>query len=171
MSAPEASNLKTSNVMTGLAADAAEPSSGPAPTLGWFVGPTHRLPVRVYYEDTDFTGVVYHANYLRFMERGRSEMLRLMGERPDAPPIGVFAVVRITLDFRAPARIHDALVIDTEFVALQGPRLVFRQQVRRGGDLLCAGEVTAVALNPQGRARRPSAAEIAHWTAFRTRAT
>ncbi len=85
-----------------------------APSAGWLVGREHQLPVRIYYEDTDFTGVVYHANYLRYFERGRSGFFRLVGvshsallERPDP---AAFTIVRMTLDFKRAARIDDALL-------------------------------------------------------------
>ena len=122
------------------------------------------MPARVYYEDTDFTGVVYHANYLRFFERGRSEFLRVMGPaegRSEDP--GAFAVIHVSIDFRAPARIHDSLLIYTAFAGMKGPRLIFRQRAERAGVLLCQAEVIAVAIYPDGRARRPSPAELAHW--------
>jgi len=139
-----------------------------APSIGRFDGQTHVLPARVYYEDTDFTGVVYHANYLRFMERGRSEMLRLMAHEADNPPeMGAFAVVYMELDFLAAARIHDALVIRTSFTGLKGPRMMFSQEVVRYGQTLCRAQVVAVAITPEGRARRPTAAEMQHWTSFR----
>ena len=124
----------------------------------------HLLPARVYYEDTDFTGVVYHANYLSFFERGRSEFLRVMGPAAGrgADP-GAFAVTHISIDFKAPARIHDALLVRTAFAGMKGPRLIFSQRAERGGVLLCQAEVVAVAIYPDGRARRPSLAELAHW--------
>ena len=128
----------------------------------------HHMQVRVYYEDTDFTGVVYHANYLRFFERGRSEFLRVMGPvegRGEDP--GAFAVVHISIDFKAPARIHDALLIRTAFSGMKGPRLIFSQRAERGGVLLCQAEVVAVAIHPDGRPRRPSPAELAHWEKHR----
>ncbi len=138
------------------------------PSIGRFDGQSHILPVRVYYEDTDFTGVVYHANYLRFMERGRSEMLRLMAATVAAPPeMGVFAVIHMTLDFLAAARIHDALVVETTFEGMKGPRMIFAQSVIRDGQILCRAQVVAVAITPEGRARRPTAAEMQHWTSFR----
>ena len=102
------------------------------PSIGRIVDREHLLPVRVYYEDTDFTGVVYHATYLRFFERGRSEMLRVMGVPPDQPDHGIFAVTRIVIDYRAPARIHDALLVRTAFEGMKGPRLNFRQRGRAG---------------------------------------
>jgi acyl-CoA thioester hydrolase len=137
------------------------------PQSGQIVDRSHHLPVRVYYEDTDFTGVVYHAGYLRFFERGRSEFLRCMGPVPgrgDDP--GVFAVIRLEIDYRAPARIHDALSIRTEYLGLKGPRLVFRQTALRDQQVLSEAMVYAVALQPDGKVRRPSAAEIAHWNRF-----
>ena len=79
------------------------------PSIGRIQDGEHLLPVRVYYEDTDFTGVVYHATYLRYFERGRSEFLRVMGVPSDREDHGVFAVIRIAIDYRAPGRIHDAL--------------------------------------------------------------
>jgi acyl-CoA thioester hydrolase len=138
------------------------------PYDGRLEGDEHLLPARVYYEDTDFTGVVYHANYLRFFERGRSEFLRVMGPvegRGEDP--GAFAVVHISIDFKAPARIHDALLIRTAFSGMKGPRLIFSQRAERGGVLLCQAEVVAVAIHPDGRPRRPSPAELAHWEKHR----
>ncbi len=136
------------------------------PSIGRIVDREHLLPVRVYYEDTDFTGVVYHATYLRYCERGRSEMLRVMGVPPGQPDHGIFAVTRIVMDYRAPARIHDALLVRTAFAGMKGPRLIFRQRVERDGVLLVEAEVVAVAIHPDGRARKPSAAELAHWAAY-----
>lgn len=90
-----------------------------APTAGWFEGREHRLPVRIYYEDTDFTGVVYHANYVRYFERGRSDFLRLAGvshsdllERDDP---AAFVVTRLEIDFKKAARIDDALTVHTTY--------------------------------------------------------
>ncbi len=85
------------------------------PASGAFDGKSHLLPVRVYYEDTDFTGVVYHANYLRYFERGRSEFLRLAGVshtqlRAQDDPMA-FVVARMEIDFKKPARIDDALIV------------------------------------------------------------
>lgn len=138
------------------------------PSIGRIENRQHILPVRVYYEDTDFTGVVYHATYLRYFERGRSEMLRVMGVPPGQADHGIFAVTRVTVDYKAPARIHDALVVRTTFVGLKGPRLIFRQRVERDGMLLAEAEVIAVAIHPDGRARKPSSTESAHWAAYAT---
>ncbi len=136
------------------------------PSMGRFEQGVHLLPARVYYEDTDFTGVVYHANYLRFFERGRSEFLRLMAaDTPDADP-GAFAVVRLEIDYKAPARIHDGLVIRTAFAGLKGPRMFFEQQAEKSGNVLCRAVVTATPIQADGRVRRPSPAEIALWTRY-----
>lgn len=134
------------------------------PTAGRFEGLEHRLPVRVYYEDTDFTGLVYHANYVRYFERGRSDALRLMGvghaelldgERPTA-----FVVSRMALTFLRPARIDEALVVRTLYRAAKGPRLKIEQLIVRGGEALCRAEVEAVCIDLTGRPRRPSAALV-----------
>jgi len=138
------------------------------PDIGRFENGEHLLAARVYYEDTDFTGVVYHANYLRYCERGRSEFLRVMaaaeGDRERDP--GAFAVVRIELDFRSPARIHDELLIRTRFTGLVGPRLCFRQAVQRGPDTLCTALVIAVAIRPEGGPRKPTQAERELWKRY-----
>jgi acyl-CoA thioester hydrolase len=130
-----------------------------APSAGWFDGREHRLPVRVYYEDTDFTGVVYHANYARYLERGRSDFLRLAGISHsdllahDAPT--AFVVTRLAIDFRAPARIDDALLVRTTYDAVRGPRLFISQRITRGETLICQAEVLAACISLDGRARRP----------------
>lgn len=137
------------------------------PSIGRIENGEHLLGVRVYYEDTDFTQIVYHANYLRFFERGRSEMLRAMGLPEGREDFGLFAITRIELDYRAPARIHDALLIRTTFLGMKGPRLIFGQACERGGTVLCQAQVTAVAIHPDGRPRRPSPAELTHWEKHR----
>src|SRR5262245_37902222 len=97
-----------------------------APNAGRFEGKLHLLPVRVYYEDTDLSGLVYHASYLRFFERGRSDCLRCMGVHHtallQAPEPMAFAVSKIAVEFVRPARIDDALVVTTVFEAMRGPR-------------------------------------------------
>jgi acyl-CoA thioester hydrolase len=131
-----------------------------APSSGRFEGREHVLPVRIYYEDTDFTGVVYHANYLRFFERGRSDALRaagvshtalLEGDRPTA-----FTIVRMEIDFRRPARIDDALEVRTLYEQIRGPRLFIRQHIRRGEETICEAVVEAACIDLSGRPTRPS---------------
>jgi acyl-CoA thioester hydrolase len=142
------------------------------PAMGRFDGRAHLLPVRVYYEDTDFTGVVYHANYVRYFERGRSDFLRalgighaqlLEGEAPMA-----FVIAEMRLQFVRPARIDDALVVRTTYDAVKGPRLMIAQAVERDGEALCRAEVTAVCIHLDGRPRRPTKAlveAVAPWLA------
>jgi acyl-CoA thioester hydrolase len=131
-----------------------------APSAGWFEGREHCLPVRVYYEDTDFTGVVYHANYARFFERGRSDFLRLSGVRHNELAArqdpSAFVVTRLALDFLKAARIDDALLVRTTYDTVRGPRLFISQRITRGGDLLARAEVEAACITLDGRPRRPS---------------
>ena len=129
------------------------------PTSGEFEGRTHLLPVRVYYEDTDFTGLVYHANYLRFFERGRSDFLRLVSsghaELLDRDDPLAFVVTRMDIRFLKPARIDDALVVRTAYEAVKGPRLFVSQRILRGQDLIAQASVEAACIGLDGRARRP----------------
>jgi acyl-CoA thioester hydrolase len=129
------------------------------PSAGWLVGREHQLPVRIYYEDTDFTGVVYHANYLRYFERGRSDFLRLAGVSHQAlletPDPAAFTVTRIAVEFKAAARIDDALAVRTTYDAVRGPRLMISQRILRGRDLIATADVEAACIGLDGRARRP----------------
>ncbi len=127
------------------------------PSAGVFAGRQHRLPVRVYYEDTDFTGLVYHASYLRFLERGRSDFLRLAGaDHVVMAALGTaFAVLRLEIDFHRAARIDDALIVVTGIAEARGPRLGFAQRVERGGEVICTAVVEAACIDAAGRARRP----------------
>lgn len=142
------------------------------PTSGRFEGREHRLPVRVYYEDTDFTGLVYHANYVRYFERGRSDALRLMGvghaELLDGDQPTAFVVSKMQLAFLKPARIDDELVVRTVYRASKGPRLFIDQAITRGEDVLCRAEVEVVCIHMDGRPRRPTRLlkdRIAPWLA------
>ena len=120
----------------------------------------HVLPVRIYFEDTDFSGVVYHGSYIRFMERGRSDFVRLIGIGHSELHKGehgeqlAFAVRRIHVDFLKPARIDDLVEVETRVLDLGGARIVLRQTVKRGEETLVDAEVTVVLVNHQGRARR-----------------
>jgi acyl-CoA thioester hydrolase len=131
--------------------------SGVAPTAGWLEGREHVLPVRIYYEDTDFTGIVYHANYLRYFERGRSDFLRVVGVNHTdlAEQNAAFAVTRMIIDYRRSARVDDALSVRTLYDRMKGPRLFIRQRILRGEELICEAEVEAACIDGQGRARRP----------------
>src|ERR1700679_1457821 len=130
-----------------------------APTAGHFEGAEHVLPVRVYYEDTDFTGVVYHASYLRFLERGRTEFLRAVGVEHAAllalaEPCA-FAVTRLSIAFRKAARVDDGLEIRTRYRAGKGVRIEATQRVTKGAELIAEAEVEVVCIRLDGRPRRP----------------
>ena len=131
------------------------------PTAGRFDGRDHLLPVRVYYEDTDFTGLVYHANYVRYFERGRSDFLRVAGVRHadllDRDDPAAFAIVRMELDFKRAARIDDALAVRTTYDSARGPRLFVSQRITRGEELICAAQVEAACIDLAGRPRKPPA--------------
>jgi acyl-CoA thioester hydrolase len=119
---------------------------------------THRFTLRVYYEDTDLGGIVYYANYLRFIERARTEWVRTLGIDQTRLKAGtgiVFAVRRIEAEHLLPARFDDVLDVETApLAAATGARLALRQTVLRGGDRLFEATVTLVALGPDGRPRR-----------------
>src|SRR5947209_11531495 len=102
-------------------------------------GKTHFFPVRVYFEDTDLTGIVYHANYLRFMERARSDMIALAGADQRAVQEageGVYVVADLAIRYRAPAKLDDELVVVTRLEALRAASPVIHQQVMRGREAL-----------------------------------
>lgn len=118
----------------------------------------YTLPIRIYYEDTDFSGVVYHAAYLKFFERGRTEALRACGvhhsemlarEEPLA-----FAVRKMTTEWVVPARIDDMLEVRTWFVSAKGARMVLSQEIWRGEQMLAKAEVEAACMSLAGRPRR-----------------
>lgn len=121
----------------------------------------HRFTCRVYYEDTDLAGIVYYANYLRFIERARSEWVRDLGIDQVALKAErgvVFAVRRVEADYLAPARFDDELQVLTEIERQSPARLVLRQDVMRGSDRLFSALVTLVALGPGGAPQRLPAA-------------
>src|ERR1700735_14983 len=122
---------------------------------------SHSFPLRVYYEDTDAAGMVYHANYLKFAERGRSEMLRSLGfpHRKLGAEDGVgFAVRRCLVDSLAPARREDALTVDTTLAEIGAATLSVRQQIRRGSELLADLDILVACVGRDGRPRRPAGA-------------
>ena len=135
------------------------------PTSGWLEGREHVLPVRIYYEDTDFTGMVYHANYLRYFERGRSDFFRLAGISHTAllalPEPTAFTLVRLELDFKRAARIDDALLVRTAYDEVKGARLMVSQRIMRGDELIAQAQVQAVCINLAGRAIRPPLTMVA----------
>lgn len=130
------------------------------PGHGRFVDREHRLPVRVYFEDTDLSGVVYHANYLRWLERGRSDMLHAAGVDQRAAQengLGAYAVSDVAIRYRAPARLNDAVVIVSRLISIRPASCRIHQRVIRSGLLLAEADVTAVFVAPSGRPRRQPA--------------
>ncbi len=127
---------------------------------GRFDGIEHLFPVRVYFEDTDLSGVVYHANYLRFMERARSDMLRCAGIDQRAAHEageGVYVVRNLAIRYVAPARLDDALVVFSRVVRVRAASVDIHQRVMRGGELLTQADVEAAFVSTTGRARRQPA--------------
>lgn len=125
----------------------------------------HVLPIRVYFEDTDFSGLVYHASYVRWCERGRSDFLRLLGSEHRALIDGqtanepaAFVVRRLNLEYLKPARIDDVLEVITQVKDLTAATLILDQRVGRGNDLLCTAEVTVLLVSQSGRVLRLSKA-------------
>ena len=126
--------------------------------MGRFDGKAHILPVRVYYEDTDVSGIVYHANYLRYMERGRSEFLRLAGIHhmvmlANAEPIA-WTIRRMEIDYAKAARLDDNLEIHTRYRTMSGARLTCEQWVKRNGVDLVTAKVEAAIITMTGKPRR-----------------
>jgi acyl-CoA thioester hydrolase len=126
-------------------------------------GRRHVLPVRVYFEDTDFSGLVYHASYVRWCERGRSDYLRLIGNEHRALIEGganaepaAFVVRRMRLEYLKPARIDDILEIETRVVEARGATLNLAQRVMRGNTVLFEAEVLVVLVSVSGKPQRIS---------------
>lgn len=118
---------------------------------------THRFPIRVYYEDTDMAGIVYYANYFKYIERARSDWVKSLGidQNSMREQDGVvFAVRRVEADYHAPARFDDALQVETRVQTVTGARLVLQQEVIRDGDLLFGAIVTIVCINDSGQPAR-----------------
>jgi acyl-CoA thioester hydrolase len=129
----------------------------PEPLAGIFDGPVHRFAVRVYFEDTDLSGVVYHANYLRWFERARSEMLRLLGIEQRAVQEsgeGAYAVAELTIRYLLPARLDDAVVIESRVEELRAASCRIHQQVWRGDAMLAEARLRIGFVGPDGRPRR-----------------
>lgn len=122
----------------------------------------HSLIQRVYYEDTDFSGVVYHARYLHFLERGRTDFLRCLGIEQAKMATGddslIFVVHRMEIDFKSPARMDDILTIRTSTEKAAGAKLILDQQIRRDETLLIAARVIVAVINAKGRPQRLPAA-------------
>ena len=136
----------------------------PTPYQGHFDGARHLFAVRVYFEDTDFSGVVYHARYLHFMERARSDMLACVGidqRTLHAAGQGAYAVTQMHIKYRRPAHFDDALVVISTVEAVRAASCDIHQTVMRGDDILTEAQVTAAFVSPDGKPRR----QPAHWVA------
>src|SRR3954463_159679 len=127
------------------------------PAEGRLDGRTHYFPLRVYFEDTDVAGIVYYANYLRFMERARSDLLRALGiDQRGALEggEGVYAVAEVSIRYKASAKLGDDLLVVTELDEIRAASVLIHQQVRREREVLADAIVTAAFLSPEGRPRR-----------------
>ena len=137
------------------------PPSAPSPPSGCLAGNRHLYAVRVYFEDTDLSGVVYHANYLRWFERARSDLLRLLGADQRAvyeAGEGAWAISEIALRYLAPARRDDAVMIETRADEVSAASCRLTQWARRDGQLLTEAKVRVGFVGPDGRPRRQPAA-------------
>jgi acyl-CoA thioester hydrolase len=137
--------------------DVAPPQTSLAPSLGRIENGQHVLPLRVYWEDTDASGIVYYANYLRFIERARSDLLRFAGVRQDDiwTEHGVALTVRaLTIDYFRPARLDDVIDVRSHLLELKGASVRARQSVFRGDDELARAMVRIACIDRLGRPRR-----------------
>ena len=128
-----------------------------APTTGRFNAQEHRFPVRVYFEDTDISGLVYHANYLRFCERARSDMLRLVGidlRGAWESGEGTYVVRTANIRYRAPARLDDALIVLSRVTRIRAASVDIHQRVMRDDTLLVEAEIEVAFVTPSGAPRR-----------------
>ena len=150
-------------------------ANAPPPLIpGAFVGAEHHYRTRVYFEDTDLSGIVYHANYLRYMERARSDMLRIAGIDQRAAMEageGSWAVTDLAIKYRRPARLDDDLLVVSTVQAVRGASVVISQRILRtadtlSGETLTDGQVTAAFLSPEGRPRRQPAGWVQRFTAI-----
>ena len=136
----------------------------PTPYHGHFDGARHMFAVRVYFEDTDFSGVVYHARDLHFMERARSDMLACVGidqRTVHAADQGAYAVTEMHIKYRRPAHFDDALVVISTVEAVRAASCDIHQTVMRGDDILTEAQVTAAFVSPDGKPRRQPAQWVA----------
>ena len=146
--------------------------TSPVPPGGVIDGARHLYAVRVYYEDTDLSGITYHANYLRWFERARSDLLRLLGIDQRAAieaGEGAWAVSEINLRYLAPARLDDDVVIDTRCTELGAASCRMYQIARRGELALCEAHLRVGFITPEGRPRRQPAAWRSAFQTFMTK--
>jgi acyl-CoA thioester hydrolase len=127
------------------------------PYRGGFVGSEHRFALSVYFEDTDAYGIVYYANYLKFMERARSDMIRAVGVDQSAElrrSGSAYAVVEVNIRYRRPAKLGDDLLVVSKVDQVRASSVHIQQRVMRGQELLTDAKVTAAFLDREGRPRR-----------------
>ena len=150
-----------------LAADAAASTimSEDSPSTGRLADGAHLFPLRVYYEDTDAGQVAYHASYLRWFERGRTEALALLGAGRSGAGEAFYVVAEVALRYRRPAQLGDALIVRTQVARIRSAACVVHQAVIRDEEVLAEGEVVLVYVGADGRPRRQPAAWV---EAFRT---
>lgn len=126
----------------------------------------HWKTIRVYYEDTDFTGMVYHANYLRFFERGRSDFLRDAGVSHQSLLVrddpAAFTIIKAQIDYKAAAQVDDLLRVGTRYAGTKGAKILFEQTCWRGDQVIAAAAIVAVQIHTDGRPRRPIPDITAH---------
>ena len=128
-----------------------------SPPGGRFDGTAHYFPVRVYYEDTDLSGIVYHANYLKWFERARSDLLRLLGIDQRAAQEageGTYVVAELTIRYAAPARLDDAVIVESRPIELRAASCRLHQKAWRGADLLAEAHLRVAFVGADGRPRR-----------------
>ena len=129
----------------------------PSPATGRFIAAVHHFPLRIYFEDTDLSGLVYHANYLRYMERARSDMLRLAQIDQRAAHeagTGVYAVTDLQIRYRRPARLDDDLMVVSRVAQVSAATCTIHQSVMRGDEQLTDASICVAWLTPQGRPQR-----------------
>ncbi len=134
--------------------------SASLPGSGRFAGKLHLFPVRVYYEDTDLSGLVYHANYLKYCERARSDIVRQMGidqRQAIEDGLGNYAVTEANIRYFLPARLDDSLVVQTRCVELQNASVRMVQKVIRDEELLVELNIRIAFISPSGRPKRQPA--------------
>ncbi|MEM1380417.1 MAG: YbgC/FadM family acyl-CoA thioesterase [Pseudomonadota bacterium] len=119
---------------------------------------TNRTDFRIYFEDTDITGIVYHANYVKYFERGRTEALRAsfsdLGALMETDDPCTFAVASINVAYKRPAKLDDVITVETTLASAKGAKMVFEQKILRGDDLLADAEVAVAVITLDGRPRR-----------------
>lgn len=129
----------------------------PSPATGRFIAAVHHFPLRIYFEDTDLSGLVYHANYLRYMERARSDMLRVAQIDQRAAHeggTGVYAVTDLQIRYRRPARLDDDLMVVSRVAQVSAATCTIHQSVMRGDEQLTDASICVAWLTPQGRPQR-----------------